>query len=80
MGIIKLAAMSALGFAGYKFYQKEKHSGNAAFAPGQVGNGKFSQVRDAGKHAMRDQSSDDWSKTDEEIDESFPASDPPANY
>jgi hypothetical protein len=47
-----------------------------AFARNQ-GNG---QVRDAGPEAMRDQPKRDWTKTDEESDQSFPASDPPANY
>ena len=37
-------------------------------------------VRDAGPESMRDASSQCWTKTDEEIDQSFPASDPPGNY
>jgi len=37
------------------------------------------QVRDAGKDAQADKPKD-WDKQDEIIDESFPASDPPANY
>jgi len=45
-----------------------------AFAEGQSG-----KVRDAGPQAMRDPPPG-WSKTDEEDDESFPASDPPGNY
>ena len=36
-------------------------------------------VRPAGAEAMRDRPRR-WSKLDEEIDESFPASDPPGNY
>ncbi|MBU2956047.1 hypothetical protein Q4511_11010 [Paracoccus sp. 1_MG-2023] len=36
-------------------------------------------VRDAGPDQMRD-APQDWDIVDEEMDESFPASDPPANY
>lgn len=36
-------------------------------------------VRPAGRKAM-DMPPATWSKTDEEVDESFPASDPPGNY
>lgn len=36
-------------------------------------------VRDAGPKEMRDPPRK-WDRVDEEIDESFPASDPPANY
>ena len=38
------------------------------------------QVRDSGPDAMRDKPSRSWDKTDEAVDESFPASDPPATY
>ena len=38
-----------------------------------------SYVRPAGRKKM-DMPPSSWSKTDEEIDESFPASDPPGNY
>jgi hypothetical protein len=37
------------------------------------------QVRPAGPNAARTKARD-WDKVDEEVDESFPASDPPANY
>lgn len=36
-------------------------------------------VRPAGRKTM-DLAPSTWSKTDEEVDESFPASDPPGNY
>lgn len=75
MGLLKIAAFSALGYAGYKAFEKKRNTNPAAFAFGQDGD-----VRDAGPHAMRDESSDSWNMTDEESDASFPASDPPANY
>lgn len=79
MGIFRIAALSALGYLGYKYARKDKNPHNAAFAAGQPGDGNFSQVRDAGRDAMRDKPAE-WTKTDEALDESFPASDPPANY
>ena len=30
--------------------------------------------------AMRDEPKREWTKTDEEMDQTYPASDPPANY
>jgi hypothetical protein len=57
-----------------KLFGGKDHPAPAAFAESQ-GDG----VRDAGPDAMRDPP-EGWSKTDEEDDESFPASDPPGNY
>lgn len=44
-----------------------------------VGSGVPTPVRPAGPKEMRDPPKQ-WDKVDEESDESFPASDPPANY
>ena len=74
--IIKLAALGALGYAGYKYYEKNYGSSHAAFA-GNQGN---ADIRDAGPSAMRDTPTRKWTAADEELDQSFPASDPPANY
>lgn len=79
MGLFRIAALSALGFAGYRFFRKDPGPGHAAFADGQPADENFVQVRDAGPDAMRDRYRN-WTKLDEELDESFPASDPPANY
>jgi hypothetical protein len=57
-----------------RLFGKNDRSAPAAFAEDQG-----TQVRDAGPQAMRDPPNG-WSKTDEEDDESFPASDPPGNY
>ncbi|WP_170003614.1 hypothetical protein [Pseudopontixanthobacter vadosimaris] len=80
MGLLKMAALGTLGYAGYKYYTKNKNPDNAAFAAGQPGNTNVSQVRDAGPGAMRDGAATNWTRTDEASDESFPASDPPATY
>ena len=79
MALLRLAALGALGYAGYKYYEKSQRK-NQAFAPGQAGGSNFSQVRDAGPHAMADTPKREWTREDESLDESFPASDPPANY
>ncbi|WP_246449816.1 hypothetical protein [Qipengyuania soli] len=72
--LLKLLALGGLGYAGYKYY--EKNQSKPAFA-GNQGN---VAIRDAGPDAMRDDNGHNWTKTDEESDQSFPASDPPANY
>ena len=74
--MIKLLALAGLGYAGYRYYQNNGHGSSPAFA-GNQGEGS---VRDAGPSAMRDDTTRTWTKTDEESDQSFPASDPPANY
>ena len=79
--IIKLAALGALGYAGYRYLQKQSaHEGRAAFAGTQGNYGNVHQVREAGPEAMRDKPVGSWDKTDQAVDESFPASDPPATY
>lgn len=75
--LLKLAALGALGFVGYRMYEKNK--GHAAFADGQP-QGSHQDVRNAGPEAMADPPRREWTKADEEADQSFPASDPPANY
>lgn len=80
MSLFKLAALGALGYAGYRYLQKNQPAQNSAFAEGQAGGANFSQVRDSGPAAMADAPKHAWTKTDEESDESFPASDPPGNY
>ena len=37
-------------------------------------------VRPAGPEAMRDRPRRGWDQVDEQVDQSFPASDPPGNY
>lgn len=75
--MLKMLALAGLGYAGYRYYQKNQAgTGRVAFA-GNQGN---ATVRDAGPEAMRSEPARDWQKVDEASDESFPASDPPANY
>lgn len=78
--ILKTALLGVLGYVGYKYYQKQTETQEAAFAPGQSTGTNFAKVRDAGPAAMADEPRRAWSKVDEASDESFPASDPPGNY
>ncbi|AKM11301.1 hypothetical protein [Croceicoccus naphthovorans] len=82
MGLIKIATLGALGYAGYRYYQGQKHDAPAAFdadGPKATPSNEVTPVRDSGPAAMRDKPKT-WSKTDEGLDESFPASDPATTY
>jgi hypothetical protein len=79
MALLKLAALAALGYVGWKYYEKRRTQ--PAGLRDRAGTGaNFAKVRDAGPHAMADAPKREWSKHDQAIDESFPASDPPATY
>ena len=78
--LIRIAALGALGYAGYRFCESRRNGQNVAFAEGEAGGSNFAQVRNAGPRAMKDPPKETWDMVDEESDESFPASDPPANY
>jgi len=80
MGLIRLAALGAVGYAGYKYFTESKRSGGSAFASGQADAENFSKVRNAGPESMGDSPVRDWTDIDQRSDESFPASDPPATY
>lgn len=77
MALIRLALASAASYALYQLYRRNQRAepGAAAFATGEATSG-FAPVRNAGPEAM---ASDlpRCDKVDEEVDESFPASDPP---
>lgn len=73
--ILKLAALSALGYAGYRYFEKNRVDKNGvAFASGEP----EGQFRNAGSQATS--SHDAMSKTDEALDETYPASDATAKY
>lgn len=75
--LLILSALGGLGYLALAWLRQSHDTGNAAFADGQPhGDGS---VRDSGPEAMRDPPRD-WNEADEASDQSFPASDPPANY
>lgn len=80
MAILKLTALAALGYAGWKYYERVRDSHEPAFATGQGTGDNFAKVRDAGPAAMADPPREEWSRVDEDSDQSFPASDPPGTY
>lgn len=59
--------------------RRKSRQGHAAFALDQP-RGSHTDIRDAGPAAMRDELQREWTATDEDLDESFPASDPPGGY
>jgi hypothetical protein len=80
MRLTLLAAAGAIGFALYRGMKKRPSMPvNAAFADGEGSTGHVGNVRNAGVDAMRGDNKQ-WDSVDETLDESFPASDPPANY
>ena len=80
MGLLQWAAVGAAGYAIYRTVQRQNtDEPHAAFAQGEGAAGNFSQVRSAGTEGMRSDPKR-WDNVDQASDESFPASDPPANY
>ena len=80
MSLFKLLFAAGAGYALYKYANNQAgHEGHAAFASGETDGANFVKVRNAGPDAIRS-NVDDWDKADQASDESFPASDPPANY
>lgn len=81
-GWIGLAAglgAAAAAFAGWQFFRARKTApGAPAFASGEADPENFDQTRSAGHESMRDKPKREWDKVDQAVDESFPASDPPA--
>ena len=73
--LLKLLALGGLGYAGYRYYEKNRVDQNGvAFAGGEP-SGSF---RNAG--AASTASHDRMSATDEALDETYPASDATAKY
>ena len=75
----KLFAAGLAGMVGYKLSRRADKGRNAAYSASQP-HSAHTDVRDAGPDAMRDGGSREWTETDEDLDESFPASDPPGGY
>ncbi len=80
MGLLQMAAVGAVGYVAYRYLKKEReHEGRVAFAAGETSGPNFAKVRNAGPDGMRSDPAE-WDKLDQAVDESFPASDPPATY
>ncbi|KWV94951.1 MULTISPECIES: hypothetical protein [unclassified Erythrobacter] len=74
--LLKMLVLGGLGYAGYRYYEKNRIDRNGvAFADGQP----EGQFRDAGAAATATEG-DTMSATDEALDETFPASDATAKY
>ena len=78
--ILTLLAVGAGAYALSRRASDRHGRGRAAWDEDQGGGAAPNPVRDAGPEAMRDPPQRPWTSVDEESDQSFPASDPPANY
>ena len=78
----KLVALAAVGTALWRYLRPRRQGGGvqhaAAFASDETDRENFDQTRSAGPAGMRDDTRRPWNKVDQAVDESFPASDPPA--
>lgn len=81
MGLLRLAALGGLGYAVWRAITQsgDGRLQHVGFAPGETDGENFAKVRHAGPEAMRSDP-ETWSKRDQALDESFPASDPPSTY
>ncbi|MBB6124535.1 hypothetical protein [Sphingobium subterraneum] len=77
-GLLKLAFLTGIGTYVWKSLNKPKDADgdHADMAPV----GSSGVVRNAGPEMQKGIKNDDWDVVDEQVDGSFPASDPPANY
>jgi hypothetical protein len=79
----RFVAVAAIGTALWRYLRPKKegatsHHHAAAFAADETDRENFDQTRTAGPQGMRDDTHRPWNKVDQALDESFPASDPPA--
>lgn len=71
---LKLAAIGGVAAWAWKYGRDSGSSGSSNV------HGRQNRVRDAGPEEQEGISARDWDLIDQQADESFPASDPPANY
>ena len=79
MGVARIAAVGLMGYGIYRLFAQQPAPTRAAFAAGEANGAGFHQVRNAGPDAMASDQPH-WDRVDQAVDESFPASDPPATY
>lgn len=75
-GLLKLAFLTGLGTVAWKSWKDWQGKRDME---DRVPAGSYGIVRDAGP-AEQHIDERDWDLVDEQVDESFPASDPPGNY
>ncbi len=84
LGQIAIGAAAVIGAAvvAWQRYREtlDDGGGRSAFHHDEDYDDNFDQTRAAGPDAMRDDPGDDWDDIDQQVDESFPASDPPGSY
>lgn len=75
--LVRMGALAGIGAALYGIFRKKR---DAAQESEMVPVYSSGVVRNAGQKEQKDSDGRPWDKVDEQSDESFPASDPPANY
>jgi hypothetical protein len=75
-GLLKLAFLGGLGAVAWRAFKERQ---TTADWDDRAPVGSSGIVRDAGPDEQHIEA-DDWDMVDEQVDESFPASDPPGNY
>ena len=75
-GLFTLACLTGIGAVAWKAWQGRQAEGDVDDR-GPIGSSGI--VRDAGPEEQHIDAGD-WDLVDEQMDESFPASDPPGNY
>ncbi|HKY80109.1 MAG TPA: hypothetical protein VJM09_01390 [Sphingobium sp.] len=75
-GLLKLAFLTGIGTVAWKNWRNRQAEQET---DDRVAVGSSGIVRDAGPEEQHIDASD-WDMVDEQLDESFPASDPPGNY
>lgn len=76
-GLLKIAALTGLGAALWKGLQGRRRQSEP---DDRTPTGSSGIIRDAGPAEQHGIEAADWDLVDEQVDESFPASDPPGNY
>lgn len=76
-GLLRFGAVAGLG---YLIYSKFRSAPQSAAEDDHGPVGSSGVVRNAGPEGQTGIKNSDWDQVDEQIDESFPASDPPGSY
>lgn len=79
-GLVKLAFLAGVGSLAWQAWRRDMHNRGAASNDDAVPVGSSGVVRNAGPEEQKGIRNDDWDQVDQQVDESFPASDPPGNY
>lgn len=75
--LVRMGLLAGVGATLYGIFRKDRP---AEREPGTAPVYSSGVVRNAGPEEQQDPDGRPWDKVDEQVDESFPASDPPSTY